>query len=112
MTAIITTLGSIYEGTLFIDNMILFMKEKRTIVPSLPAPRTPTRHSGHRIEVKNVSFSYPGSERKVLKNINLTLEPGETAVLVGLNGAGKDYADQAPHKALRSHRGRNFAGRA
>lgn len=62
VTAIITTLGSIYEGTLFIDNMILFMKEKRTIVPSLPAPRTPTRHSGHRIEVKNVSFSYPGSE--------------------------------------------------
>ncbi len=89
MTNIITTLGSIYEGTLFIDNMILFMKEKRTIVPSLETPREPVRHIGHRIEVRNVSFAYPGSDRRVLRNINFTLEPGDTAVLVGLNGAGK-----------------------
>ena len=89
VTAIITTLGSIYEGTLFIDNMILFMNEKRTILPTIPEPRHPRRHTGHRLEVKNVSFAYPGSDRKVLKNINLTLEPGDTAVLVGLNGAGK-----------------------
>jgi ABC-type multidrug transport system fused ATPase/permease subunit len=43
----------------------------------------------HTIEFRNVSFSYPGKERKVIKNVNLTLRPGETVVLVGLNGAGK-----------------------
>lgn len=86
---VISTTASIYEGTLFIDNLIAFMKEKRTIVASLPSPRRVERHVGHRIEFKNVSFSYPGTERKVINNVSFTLEPGDTCVLVGLNGAGK-----------------------
>jgi ABC-type multidrug transport system fused ATPase/permease subunit len=43
----------------------------------------------HTIEFRNVSFRYPGTERDVIKNINLCLRPSETVVLVGLNGAGK-----------------------
>ncbi len=86
---IIGTTASIYEGTLFIDNLIAFMNEKRNIVPVLPEPRHVNHHSGHRIVFENVSFSYPGTERKVINNVNLTLEPGDTCVLVGLNGAGK-----------------------
>jgi ABC-type multidrug transport system fused ATPase/permease subunit len=49
----------------------------------------PERSVNHKIEFKNVSFSYPGTEKKVLDNINLTFESGEKIVLVGLNGAGK-----------------------
>ncbi len=89
IATIITTTASIYEGTLFIDNLIAFMNEKRTITPSLPEPRKVARHTGHRIVFENVSFAYPGTERKVINNVNLTLEPGDTCVLVGLNGAGK-----------------------
>lgn len=81
--------SSIYEGSLFIDNLISFMKEKRRIVPIAEEPVTPVRHCGHTIELRNVSFRYPGTERDVLKNINLTINPGDTVVLVGLNGAGK-----------------------
>lgn len=86
---IIGTTASIYEGTLFIDNLIRFMDEKRSIVSALPEPRHINHHTGHRIEVKNVSFAYPGTERKVIDNVSFTLEPGDTCVLVGLNGAGK-----------------------
>ena len=43
----------------------------------------------HTIEFRHVSFAYPGSERKVIDDVNLTFSPGETVVLVGLNGAGK-----------------------
>ncbi|MDP4134230.1 MAG: ABC transporter ATP-binding protein [Bacillota bacterium] len=89
VTAIIANTSGIYEGSLFIDNMILFMNEKRTITPNVKLPIKPSRHCGHTIELRNVSFSYPGTDRKVLKNINFTLEKGDTAVLVGLNGAGK-----------------------
>lgn len=89
VAALITTTATIYEGTLFIDNMILFMNEKKTIVSTLPEPIVPEHHVGHTIEFKNVSFAYPGTERKVLNNINLRLEPSDTVVLVGLNGAGK-----------------------
>jgi len=37
----------------------------------------------------NVSFRYPGSERDVLKNIHLIVQPGETVALVGRSGSGK-----------------------
>lgn len=42
-----------------------------------------------KIEFRNVSFSYPGSDRMVLKNINLTIRPGETVAIMGATGCGK-----------------------
>ncbi|MBO4355926.1 MAG: ABC transporter ATP-binding protein, partial [Clostridia bacterium] len=90
VASFISTFATIYEGTLFIDNMILFMNEKKTITAIDPknAPEIKS-HTGHTIVFDHVSFSYPGTTRKVLDDICLTLEPGDTAVLVGLNGAGK-----------------------
>ncbi|MBU7586353.1 MAG: ABC transporter ATP-binding protein [Nostoc sp. TH1S01] len=41
------------------------------------------------IEIKNLSFAYPGSDSKILDNINLTIQPQQTIALVGENGAGK-----------------------
>lgn len=43
----------------------------------------------HTIEFKNVSFTYPGTEKEVLHNLNLTISEGKTYGLVGLNGSGK-----------------------
>lgn len=37
----------------------------------------------------HVSFSYPGSEEKVLNDVSFRIRPGEHLALVGLNGAGK-----------------------
>ncbi|MFA6158086.1 MAG: ABC transporter ATP-binding protein [Candidatus Paceibacterota bacterium] len=42
-----------------------------------------------RVVFENVSFAYPRSEKVILRNISLTLEPGEKFALVGENGAGK-----------------------
>lgn len=85
----ITTSASIYEGTLFIDNLVSFMKEKQTVVPTKEPPEPVAHGAPHTVEFKNVSFAYPGTERYVIKNVNLKFRPGETVVLVGLNGAGK-----------------------
>ena len=41
------------------------------------------------IELKNVSFAYPGSEKKVLSNVNLKISAGQKTALVGENGSGK-----------------------
>lgn len=41
------------------------------------------------IEFRNVSFAYPGSDQIILKNINLTIYPGETVAIVGATGCGK-----------------------
>ena len=89
VATLLTSTVTIYEGTLFIDNMIEFMKEKREIVPSIDEPARPERNVPHTVEFKNVSFKYPGVERYVLKNVNLKFEASDTVVLVGLNGAGK-----------------------
>lgn len=42
-----------------------------------------------RIEVRNLSFTYPNNDKPTLENINLTIEPYEKIALVGYNGAGK-----------------------
>ena len=41
------------------------------------------------IEFKNVSFSYPNTKEEAIKNINILIEGGKTAALVGHSGAGK-----------------------
>ncbi len=89
ISSLINTTASIFEGTLFIDNLIAFMDEEQRIIPLIESPLKVKRHAPHEIEFRNVSFRYPGTERDVLKNINVKLEAGETIVLVGLNGAGK-----------------------
>lgn len=42
-----------------------------------------------KIEVKNVSFTYPDAEEYVLKDINFTANPGETVAFIGSTGSGK-----------------------
>ncbi len=41
------------------------------------------------IEFKNVSFKYPEAEEYALKDVNLKVEPGENAAIVGRTGSGK-----------------------
>ncbi len=89
VSALIGVSAQVYEGTLFIDNLIAFMKEKPTVVPSVKEPTRVHREQPHTIEFVNVSFAYPGTDKYVIKNVSVKFRPGETVVLVGLNGAGK-----------------------
>ncbi len=89
IATLISTSAGVYEGTLFIDNLMYFMNKSPGIVPTVTPGAKVKRNAPHTIEFKNVSFHYPGSERCVLQNVNITFSPGQTTVLVGLNGAGK-----------------------
>ncbi len=42
-----------------------------------------------RLEVHNLSFQYPGSDKPVLKDISFVAEPGQMIALVGRSGSGK-----------------------
>ena len=42
-----------------------------------------------KIEFKNVNFAYSANEELVLKNINLSIAPGEKIAIVGASGSGK-----------------------
>lgn len=55
------------------------------------------------IDIKNLSFSYPTDDKKVLEDISLTIDEGEFIVLCGSTGCGKSTllkqlkVDLAPH---------------
>ncbi len=41
------------------------------------------------IDVKDLTFTYPGSEEPVLKNISFSVQKGETVAIIGRTGSGK-----------------------
>jgi ATP-binding cassette subfamily B protein len=52
--------------------------------------------SSGRLTFDHVGFSYPGSARPVLRDVSLTIEPGETVAIVGLTGSGKTTLASLP----------------
>ena len=49
----------------------------------------PPAADGYELRLENVSFRYPGTDKDIIKQMNLTIRPGERLAVVGLNGAGK-----------------------
>ena len=47
------------------------------------------KDNDYEIELRNVSFKYPGSENWSLRNVSLKLHVGERLAIVGMNGSGK-----------------------
>ncbi len=59
-------------------------------VPAIVDPERPVSPERRgRIEFRDVSFSYPGAEDPVLRNISFEASPGETTAIVGSTGSGK-----------------------
>ena len=57
-------------------------------IPDQPSGATPEYIRG-KLELRNLTFAYPGSEQQVLDQLNLTVQPGETVAIMGRVGAGK-----------------------
>ncbi len=80
--------SGIADQALFLTDLIGFFDMKPTVISKpngLPMPR-PVRQG---FEFRNVSFAYPGTTRRVLKDFNFHLRPGERVALIGENGQGK-----------------------
>jgi ATP-binding cassette subfamily B protein len=74
------------EQVLFIANLEKFLQVEPHVART--GERVPPLDRGA-IELRDVTFAYPGSKDPVLQNLSLEIRPGETLAIVGENGAGK-----------------------
>ncbi len=81
-------LSDLYENALFMSNLFAFL-DLKPLMPVSANPIVLPRPITRGVEFKNVSFKYADRADYALKNINLTIRPGEKIALVGANGAGK-----------------------
>ena len=88
LALLVQNLSFLYEDNLFLVNLYEFfdLQSKQIISRKLHSVPKPIKNGIH---FENVSFSYPGSSRIALKDINLKISPGQTIALVGENGSGK-----------------------
>lgn len=77
---------NIRENGLYVEKFRRFMNAKEKMVSGT---NTTVFEKPPVIKFENVSFKYPGTDKYVLKNINLEITPYKKIALVGYNGAGK-----------------------
>jgi len=87
-SSLLVNLGGIVENNLYVEDYFKLLNLKNKVITNKNAKRL-TKIIPREIKFENVSFTYPGSEKLVLKNINLTIKTGQDIAIVGPNGAGK-----------------------
>ena len=70
-------------------NRILNMRESRLQDTHSESEGIPDSEGGLKVELQNIHFKYPTREGSVFKGLNLTIEKGQFAALVGASGCGK-----------------------
>jgi ATP-binding cassette subfamily B protein len=85
---IFSTFSSIADQSLFLTDLLQFFAVRPTVFSKPNAIKTP-QPIKLGIEFRDVTFSYPGSDRPILRNLNLFLKPDERIALIGENGEGK-----------------------
>jgi ATP-binding cassette subfamily B protein len=83
-----STASGVADQALFLTDLLAFF-EMKPHVESREGARPTPRPIVRGFEFRNVSFVYPGTNRRVLSDFNFTLSPGERVALIGENGQGK-----------------------
>jgi ATP-binding cassette subfamily B protein len=87
ITAMFSSAQQIFESSLFLEDYQEFLQMKAgadEAEAGAPAPSTFAR-----VDVEDLSFTYPGSRRPALRNVSMHVGAGEVVALVGENGSGK-----------------------
>jgi ATP-binding cassette subfamily B protein len=88
MRALLENMGRAYANTLFLRNLFEFLAlQPQIISPPKPTPVPTTLQKG--ISFRQVSFRYPGSDRLILRKLDLFIPAGQIGAVIGRNGAGK-----------------------
>lgn len=72
-----------------LDRILDLFAEPREMPVSRDSIKADRRTIEGRIEMQDVTFTYPGTDRPALQDVNLVVRPSTTVALVGPSGAGK-----------------------
>jgi ATP-binding cassette subfamily B protein len=76
-------LGYAWENAAFGGNYLSFIQSPERASGNAELPRD------RGVELKDVSFRYPGAGLNAVEGVTLSIAPGESVAIVGENGAGK-----------------------
>lgn len=86
ITAIGWVANIFQRGFVSLERINTIMDEKPEIADNEPVDKTSIEGS---IEFTGLTFTYPGADKPVLKDISLAVEAGKTLAIVGRTGSGK-----------------------
>ncbi|MCH8006549.1 MAG: ABC transporter ATP-binding protein [Planctomycetes bacterium] len=88
--AILASSATQFQNSLAgLDRVLDLLAEPQEMVPTAGAAIVEPAGVVGRITFRDVSFSYPGSSRRVVHGANLEVAAGQTVALIGRSGAGK-----------------------
>ena len=89
LSTVTGALGKLVESGMFLNDLQSFL----ALAPVAPAPRdgrVPAPPADFEsLTVDGLTFTYPGTERRVLDDVSLEVRKGEVVAIVGENGSGK-----------------------
>jgi ATP-binding cassette subfamily B protein len=82
--AFLRMISRMYKDTPYVYDILKFIEMQPVIENG-----TQKIESFEKLEIKNVKFIYPESDRKIINKLNFSVNRGEKVAIIGLNGAGK-----------------------
>lgn len=89
VAGILEDLSTVQKFGLEVDNIRALLEWPEPFLFEEGKPLPVQKDGKYTLELKNVTFRYPGAEKNTLTRVNLTIPAGEKLAIVGLNGAGK-----------------------
>lgn len=77
--------NNVQRGRASLKRIINVLEQERTVIEP---EKKYFDFNGH-FEIKNLNFKYPSSQRKILKDVDIEINPGEMIAFVGKVGSGK-----------------------
>lgn len=86
LNQIITLLQDLLKKAYFANDFVSYMKDETERSEGL---QIDINCSDYNIEFKNVSFKYPGTNKKIFDNLSIVIPKNQKVAIIGFNGAGK-----------------------